>query len=62
MKVKAIFISVNENSNLAQRISTDTGAKLVSLFMESLSASGGEADTYIDFMQYDVKSIVSALQ
>jgi ABC-type Zn uptake system ZnuABC Zn-binding protein ZnuA len=62
MGVKAIFISVGVNANLAQRISEDTGTKLVFLYMHSLSDKGGEADNYIDFMRYDVKSIVNALK
>lgn len=60
--VKAIFISVGVNANLAQRISDDTGTKLVFLYMHSLSDKGGVADNYIDFMHYDVASIVNALR
>jgi ABC-type Zn uptake system ZnuABC Zn-binding protein ZnuA len=62
MDVKAIFISVGANANLAERISEDTGTLLVLLYMHSLSEKGGEADNYIDFMQYDVTSIVNALK
>jgi ABC-type Zn uptake system ZnuABC Zn-binding protein ZnuA len=62
MDVKAIFISVGANANLAERISEDTGTLLVLLYMHSLSENGGEADNYIDFMQYDVTSIVNALK
>lgn len=62
MGVKAIFISVGVNANLAQRIADDTSTQLVFLYMHSLSDKGGEADSYIDFMQYDVTSIVNALK
>jgi ABC-type Zn uptake system ZnuABC Zn-binding protein ZnuA len=62
MGVKAIFISVGVNENLAKRISEDTGTRLVTLYMHSLSDKGGDADNYIDFMRYDVTSIVNALK
>ena len=62
MGVKAIFINVGMNSNLAQRIADDTGTQLVYLYMHSLSDKGGVADNYIDFMRYDVTTIVDALK
>ncbi len=62
MGVKAIFINVGGNANLAQRISEDTGIKLVPLYMHSLSDVGGEAGNYLDFMRYDVTSIINALK
>ncbi|OGO11023.1 MAG: hypothetical protein A2Y53_00840 [Chloroflexi bacterium RBG_16_47_49] len=60
--VKAVFISVGVNANLAQRISDDTGTRLAFLYMHSLSDIGGEADNYIDFLRYDVASIVNMLK
>ncbi len=62
MGVKAIFINVGVNTNLAQRIADDTGTRLVSLYMHSLSDKGGVADNYIDFIRYDVAAIVDALK
>jgi len=62
MNVKAIFISVGVNPNLAQRIADDTGTRLVFLYMHSLTIKGGEADNYIDFMRVDVNFIVDALK
>jgi ABC-type Zn uptake system ZnuABC Zn-binding protein ZnuA len=62
MGVKAIFINIGVNANIAQRISEDTGTRLVSLYMHSLSDTGGAADNYLDFMRYDVTSIVNALK
>jgi ABC-type Zn uptake system ZnuABC Zn-binding protein ZnuA len=62
MGVKAIFLSVGVNANMAQPIADDTGTRLVFLYMHSLSDKGGEADNYIDFMRYDVSSIVDALK
>jgi len=62
MGVKAIFINIGLNANIAQRISEDTGTRLISLYMHSLSDMGGAADNYLDFMRYDVTSIVNALK
>lgn len=62
MGVKAIFINVGVNENLAQRISEDTQIQLVPLFMHSLSDPGGDAGNYLDFMRQDVISIVDALK
>jgi ABC-type Zn uptake system ZnuABC Zn-binding protein ZnuA len=60
--VKAIFISVGVNANLAQRIADDTGTMLVFLYMHSLSDKGGVAGNYIDFIRYDVAAIVNVLK
>jgi ABC-type Zn uptake system ZnuABC Zn-binding protein ZnuA len=62
MGVKAIFIGVGMNSSLAQRIADDTGTQLVYLYMHSLSDKGGKAESYLNFMQYDVTTIVDALK
>ncbi len=59
----AIFLDINENQNLARQIASETGAKVVTdLYVETLSARGGPASTYIDMMQYDVTAIVNALK
>jgi ABC-type Zn uptake system ZnuABC Zn-binding protein ZnuA len=62
MGVIAIFIGVGMNSSLAQRIADDTGTQLVPLYMHSLSEMGGKAENYLDFMRYDVTTIVDALK
>jgi ABC-type Zn uptake system ZnuABC Zn-binding protein ZnuA len=61
-QVPAIFVGLTVNPKLAQRIAEDTGIRLVPLYTGSLSASGGEADTYLKFMRYDVTAIVRALR
>jgi ABC-type Zn uptake system ZnuABC Zn-binding protein ZnuA len=60
--VKAIFINVGVNSDLAQRIADDTGTRLVLLYMHSLSDPAGAAGSYLDFMRYDVSAIIDALK
>jgi zinc/manganese transport system substrate-binding protein/manganese/iron transport system substrate-binding protein len=49
------------NPTLAQRVAEDTGVQLVMLYTDALTAEGGEADTYLALMRYDVDAIVEAL-
>lgn len=60
--VKAIFVSSTVDPALAQRIAQDTGARLVRLYVDSLSAPGGEAGSYLQMMRYNVRAIVEALR
>jgi ABC-type Zn uptake system ZnuABC Zn-binding protein ZnuA len=60
--VPAIFIGTTVSPNLAQRVAADTGAHLVTLYTDALTAPGGEAGSYLDLMRYDVGAIVEALQ
>jgi len=59
--VKALFVSVDIDPNLAEVVAKDTGIPLVALYFGSLT-EGGPADTYQDFIRYDVKAIAAALQ
>ncbi len=59
----AIFLENGTNLQLADQVSSETGAKVVSnLYTHSLSAPGGPASTYIEMMKYDVTAIVEALK
>lgn len=60
--VKAVFVGSTVNPDLAARVAQDTGTRLVPLYEGSLSAPGGEADSYLEYMRYNVRAIVSALQ
>lgn len=60
-QVKAIFIGMDFDPTLAQRVAEETGVDLVPLYFGSLT-DGEPAGTYLDFMRYDVRAIVSALQ
>ena len=60
-QAKAIFVSVDFDPTLAQRVSDETGIELVVLYFGSLS-DGPPADTYLNFMRYNIKTIVSALR
>ncbi len=60
--IRAIFVSSTVDPTLARRIAEDTGARLVQLYVDSLSEPGGEADSYIRMMRYNVRAIVEALR
>lgn len=60
--VPAVFIGKTVNPALAEQVARDTGTKLVPLYTGSLSEAGGEADTYLNFMRYNVQAIVNALK
>ncbi len=60
--VKAIFVGSTVNPALAQRVAQDTGVRLVFIYTGSLGEVGGEAGTYLDYMRYNVRTIVEALQ
>jgi len=60
-QTKAIFIGVDFDPNLAQRVAEETGVELVPLYFGSLS-DGEPAGTYLSFMRYNVSAIVEALQ
>ncbi len=60
-QVRAIFIGIDFDPTLAQRVAEETGVDLIPLYFGSLS-KGEPAGTYLDFMRYDVNAIVSALE
>ena len=60
-QTKAIFVGVDFDPNLAQRVADDTGVELVPLYFGSLS-DGEPAGNYLSFMRYNVSAIVEALQ
>lgn len=60
--VKAILVGTTVNPTLAEQVATDAGATVVPVYTGSLSGPDGPASTYLDFMRYDVSSIVAALK
>ncbi len=60
--VEAIFVGMTVNPALAERLAADTGVKIIFLYTGSLSEPGGQADTYLKLMEYDVSAIVGALK
>lgn len=60
--VPAIFVGRDVNPALAEQVARDTGIRVVSLYSGSLGAPGGEADTYLKYMRYNVSAIIEALK
>ena len=61
--VKAVFAEKQQTDRLARQIADETGAELVgTLYTGSLGEEGGEAGTYLEFMRYNVSTIVEALE
>ena len=59
--IKAIFVGVDFDPNLAQLVADETGVELVPLYFGSLS-DGEPAGAYLSFMRYNVSAVVEALQ
>jgi ABC-type Zn uptake system ZnuABC Zn-binding protein ZnuA len=59
--VPAVFAETTVNPSLAEQIANDAGAQFYTLYTESLSEENGPAPTYLDFMRYNIQTIVSAL-
>lgn len=59
--VQAIFVSVNVNTTLAERVAEDTGVQVVPLYIGTLSPPAGRAGDYIALMKYNVEAIDAAL-
>lgn len=62
LNVKAVFVGKSVNPTLAERVAADTGTRLVYFYTGSLSEAGGEVDTYLKYMRYNVTVIVNALK
>lgn len=60
--VKAIFVGSTVSPDMSRRVADDTGVRLVTLYTGSLSESGGGAESYLEFMRYNVSAIVEALR
>ncbi len=59
-QVKAIFVGIDFDPTLSQRVSEETGVDLIQIYFGSLT-DGEPAGNYLDFMRYDVNAIVSGL-
>ncbi len=59
--VQAIFVGNTVSPELAERVAEDTGAALYFFYTGSLSDQDGDASTYVDYIKYNVSTIVHAL-
>ncbi len=58
----AVFAEKSQTDRLAQQVAAETGAQLIGgLYTGSLGQEGSEAGTYLEFMRYNVSTIVEAL-
>jgi ABC-type Zn uptake system ZnuABC Zn-binding protein ZnuA len=60
--VEVIFIGITANRQIAEQMAGDTSVAVVPLYTGSLSELNGPADTYLTFMQYNVRAIATALK
>jgi len=60
--VPAIFVGMTVNPALAEQVAHDAGVQVVFLYTGSLSGPGGDAESYITLMRYNVHAIVKALK
>lgn len=60
--VRAVFVGNTVNPTLGQRVADDTGVRLLRVYTGSLSAPGGPAATYLDYMRYNVGVFVQGLR
>ena len=59
--VPAIFAETTVSDDLAQQIADETGVEVAVLYSGSLSEADGPASTYVDYITYNVTTIVEAL-
>ena len=59
--VTAIFAETTVGDRIVQQISEETGAEVFALYSGSLSDADGPASTYLDYMRYNVTTIVETL-
>lgn len=59
--VSAIFVGMNLNSTLAERMAADTGIEIIPLYTGTLSSQGGPAENYLAMMKYNVEAITTSL-
>ncbi len=59
--VPAMFSDTQSSDSTMRTISSEAGVKMFGLYSDTLSDSSGPAATYLDYMRYNVTTIVEAL-
>jgi zinc/manganese transport system substrate-binding protein len=59
--VPAIFAEASASRQLIDSLAQDTGVKVVTTLSESLTAPGGDADTYLAYLKYNAQTVADAL-
>lgn len=60
--VQAIFVAMEVNPATSKQVAGDTGVKLVPIYSGSLGEAGSGVESYIEWMRYNVQTIVEALK
>ena len=60
-EIPAIFAETTMSDDLAQQVAEETGVQVYVLYSGSLSDADGPASTYLDYIRYNVTTIVEAL-
>lgn len=58
---RVLVIGHGVNPALAQRVAHDTGLRMVTLYTGSLGGPDSPAATYLDYLRYNVKTLIQAL-
>lgn len=60
--VPAIFVGTTVNPQLAERLATDLGIRVVPIYTGSLSDADGPAASYLEFMRYNARVLAENLR
>jgi len=60
-EIPALFAETTVSDDLVQQVADETGVEVAVLYSGSLSAADGPASTYVDYIRYNVTTIVEAL-
>ncbi len=60
--VRAIFVGSTVNPAVQAQLGEDLGVEVARLYTDSLSDAQGPASSYLEFMRYNVRTIVEALK
>ncbi|MGQ9741100.1 metal ABC transporter substrate-binding protein, partial [Chloroflexus sp.] len=60
--VTAIFVGNVANQQIAEQIARDTGVRIITVLTESLTDANGPGATYLDYMRFNVQTIVDGLR
>jgi ABC-type Zn uptake system ZnuABC Zn-binding protein ZnuA len=60
--IKTIFVEMSSNEAVAAQIASDTGIKYAKIYTGSLGTADSGAGTYLDFMRFNVNTIVNGVK
>lgn len=60
--VTAIFVGDVANQQIAEQVARDTGVRIITVLTESLTDANGPGATYLDYMRFNVQTIVDGLR